>query len=121
MFIRLDHVQLAMPAGGEAAARRFYAGVLGFSELEKPVALRSRGGCWFELGGITVHLGVDKEFRAATKAHPAFAVEAIEKLAERFEALDVSVTWDELLLPEINRFYAHDPFGNRLEFLQRFS
>ena len=121
MCIGLDHVQLAMPAGGEAEARKFYAGVLGFAEIEKPATLRLRGGCWFELGDITVHLGVDKDFRAAKKAHPAFAVEAIEKLAERFESLNVSVTWDELLLPKVNRFYAHDPFGNRLEFLQRLS
>ena len=119
MFVRLDHVQLAMPARKEAEARRFYGEVLGFGEVEKPETLKARGGCWFELGEVVVHLGVDKEFRPAKKAHPAFEVEDLARLAERLEA-HISLTWDDLLAPQIKRFYAHDPFGNRLEFLQRF-
>lgn len=120
MFVRLDHVQLAMPAGGEAEARAFYAEVLGFSEVEKPQLLKARGGCWFELGEIVVHLGVEKDFRPAKKAHPAFEVEDLPALAERLESQNISLTWDDLLAPQLKRFYAHDPFGNRLEFLQRF-
>ncbi len=67
----LDHVQLAIPPGREAAARAFYAGLLGIPEAPKPPNLTHRGGCWFERGALKVHLGIEVEFRPARKAHPA--------------------------------------------------
>ena len=78
MIIGLDHVQLAMPAGGEDAARAFYGGVLGMAERAKPPDLAKRGGCWFHASGVEVHLGVEEPFRAAAKAHPALLVENLE-------------------------------------------
>lgn len=120
MFVRIDHVQLAMPAGQEAQAQHFYASVLGFKELEKPAPLQARGGCWFQQGNITLHLGIEADFRAAKKAHPAFEVSDLSRLAEQLSAHHLELSWDELLLPQTQRFYTHDPFGNRLEFLQHF-
>src|SRR5205807_1290168 len=77
---RIDHVQLAMPSGGEEAATRFYEGLLGIPRVPKPPHLEARGGCWFERGHLKVHLGVDRDFRPATKAHPAFVVDDLVSL-----------------------------------------
>ena len=67
----IDHIQLAMPEGGEARARRFYGEILGLPEKAKPPALAVRGGVWFETPALKIHLGVEKDFRPARKAHPA--------------------------------------------------
>lgn len=116
MISGLDHVQLALPAGGEEAARAFYSDLLGLGEVEKPEPLKSRGGVWFAGPDFGLHLGVETPFAPAKKAHPAFRVEGPETLASRFEVAGVEVLWDTAL-PEVRRFYASDPFGNRLEFL----
>ena len=113
----LHHVQLAIPAGGEAACRAFWAGVLGMAELDKPPVLAARGGCWFRGGGLEVHLGVEDPFVPARKAHPGVLVAGLRGLASRLEGAGVEVTWDGEF-PGHDRFYAHDPFGNRLEFLE---
>jgi catechol 2,3-dioxygenase-like lactoylglutathione lyase family enzyme len=115
----IDHVQIAAPRGCEAEARRFFGGLLGLRELEKPPALAARGGAWFACGSQALHVGVEEEFVAARKAHPAFAVEsaaAVDALAERLRAAGVEVRFDDDL-PGYRRFYAADPWGNRLEFL----
>jgi catechol 2,3-dioxygenase-like lactoylglutathione lyase family enzyme len=113
----IDHVQLAAPKGCEAAAREFFGGVLGLQEIEKPEPLRARGGCWFRVGSRQLHIGVEKDFHPATKAHPAFAVENIEELFQTVSAAGLRCTWDEAL-GGVRRFYAHDPWGNRLEFTE---
>jgi catechol 2,3-dioxygenase-like lactoylglutathione lyase family enzyme len=107
--MRIDHVQVAAPPGCEAEARAFYGSMLGFTEIEKPEPLRARGGVWFE----HLHVGVEDGFRPARKAHPAFVVENLDELAARIG----DVIWDDDV-PGVRRFYANDPFGNRLEFLQ---
>ena len=114
--MRIDHVQLAMPAGSEAAARAFFAGVIGMEEEEKPEKLRARGGCWFRSGSCSVHVGVDPDFRPQRKAHPAFSVGNLEELAATLESAGYDVVWDDAI-PGVVRFYTADPFGNRLEFL----
>jgi catechol 2,3-dioxygenase-like lactoylglutathione lyase family enzyme len=108
-------VQVAIPPGGEDAARRFYAGLLGLRELEKPEPMRATGGVWFEPG---VHLGVEAEFTPARKAHPGLRMPDLEAVAERLAAAGADVEWDERW-PGVRRFYTHDPFGNRLELLAR--
>jgi catechol 2,3-dioxygenase-like lactoylglutathione lyase family enzyme len=113
----LHHVQLAIPPGQEDACRRFWGQTLGMSELEKPAALAARGGCWFSGGGIEVHLGVEQDFSPARKAHPGIGVHGLAELAARLEAAGTTVAWDDEM-PGYERFYAQDPFGNRLEFLQ---
>jgi 4-hydroxyphenylpyruvate dioxygenase-like putative hemolysin len=87
-IISIDHVQLAMPAGGEAVARRFYGDVLGFEEVPKPAALAGRGGVWFQSGVVQLHLGVEADFRPARKAHPALRVEGLPALIELVELHD---------------------------------
>ena len=116
-FARLHHVQLAIPTGGEEECRAFWGGVLGMDELEKPPVLAARGGCWFRGGGLEVHLGVEQDFAPARKAHPGILVDDLRGLAGTLTAAGVEVTWDGEF-PGHDRFYAADPFGNRLEFLE---
>lgn len=113
----IDHIQLALPPGGEEAARSFYEGVLGLAEMPKPEALRARGGCWFSGPGVHVHLGVEADFAPARKAHPAFLVDDLDACQRRLAEAGVSITPDTTLAG-VRRFYAPDPFGNRLEFIQ---
>ena len=117
MIEALDHVQLAMPFGGEDEARDFYAGLLGILEVPKPPHLAKRGGCWFESGVIKVHLGVEADFRPARKAHPAFRVADLVVLAKRLAEAGFSVTEDEPLAG-FDRCYVDDPFGNRIELME---
>ena len=116
-LLALDHIQLAMPAGREAEARMFYRDVLGLGEREKPANLAARGGCWFELGSVKVHLGVDRDFHPAAKAHPAFLVDDVRALARRIEAAGYRIVEDEPL-EGYDRLYVYDPFGNRIELMQ---
>ncbi|WP_269810462.1 VOC family protein [Kineosporia sp. NBRC 101677] len=114
---RLHHVQLAIPPGSEDAAREFYVKVLGMLEVQKPPVLAARGGLWVRADALEIHLGVEPDFVAARKAHPGILVQNIDKLAEVLQRAGVPVSWDEHF-PGHRRFYAPDPFGNRLEFLQ---
>jgi catechol 2,3-dioxygenase-like lactoylglutathione lyase family enzyme len=110
----LDHVQLAAPPECEQAARAFFGGLLGLEELEKPAALRGRGGVWFALpDGRQLHVGVEPDFAPASRAHPAFLVEGYDALRAHFG--DVAV--DDDSIPGRRRCYAADPWGNRLEFV----
>ncbi|MEX1094342.1 MAG: VOC family protein [Acidimicrobiia bacterium] len=118
MITGLHHVQLAIPEGAEDEARDFYGGVLGLEEIDKPPHLQSRGGCWFRSSTVEVHLGVDPDFRPATKAHPAFLVDSLEEVGDRLEAAGYRVV-DDTQISGFNRFYSLDPFGNRLEFLEQ--
>lgn len=115
--IEIDHVQIAAPLGCEEVARDFFGRLLGLKEIEKPEPLRSRGGCWFKVGSRQLHIGVEKDFRPATKAHPAFAVEDIDNIFAVLSAARVRCVWDEAL-GGVRRFYADDPWGNRLEFTE---
>ena len=113
----LDHVQLAMPTGEEARAREFYSGVLGLTEVPKPLNLAKRGGVWFEGGTLRVHLGVEADFRAAKKAHPAFLVQHLASMIEHLQGAGIALVTDEPL-EGYNRIYVSDPFGNRIELLE---
>ena len=116
--MKLHHVQLAIPPGSEDDCRVFYCGTLGWRELEKPPTLEARGGLWLHTGNAEIHLGVERNyFCPARKAHPSFLVKDVQAIANRLQTSDYEVTWDESL-PDYNRFYAHDPVGNRLEFMQ---
>jgi catechol 2,3-dioxygenase-like lactoylglutathione lyase family enzyme len=114
---RIDHIQLAMPAGEEERARAFYRDTLGLPELAKPSHLAVRGGAWFESDVVKVHLGVDLNFVAAKKAHPAFIVRDLAGLVERCDEGGYEVVDDEPL-EGYRRVYIFDPFGNRLEFME---
>ena len=113
----LDHVQLAMPSGGEALAREFYSGLLGLTEIPKPPNLAKRGGVWFEGGTLRVHLGVEADFRPAKKAHPAFLVQHLDAISQHLRQAGVAVVTDEPL-EGYRRLYVSDPFGNRIELME---
>jgi catechol 2,3-dioxygenase-like lactoylglutathione lyase family enzyme len=113
----IHHVQLAMPLGGEAAARRFYSDLLGIPEVPKPVELARRGGVWFETATIRIHLGVEQDFRPARKAHPGLLVADLRMLAEQLTNAGYNVTEGEPM-QGYEHLYVNDPFGNRLELLQ---
>ena len=117
MLKSLHHVQLAMPAGFEAQARAFYGVLLELPEVAKPPELAKRGGVWFAQDDLRVHLGVEEPFLPARKAHPAFQVTGLAALFDRLEAAGVTLRRDSAL-PGNTRFYAEDPFGNRIEFLE---
>lgn len=124
--MRLHHVQVACPPGGEEEARRFYADGLGMVEVAKPAALAARGGCWFRAyddGAVVaeIHVGVEEPFRPARKAHPALVVDdvaALDRLAERLRSAGHLVdTSDRVSFGGHLRFHAFDPHGNRVEVL----
>ncbi|WP_420641491.1 VOC family protein [Candidatus Leptofilum sp.] len=114
---RLDHVQLAMPPGGEEQARAFYGRILNLRELEKPEPLQAKGGCWFAGEGLELHLGVQADFVPATKAHPGLRVADLEAVQAHLQAAGIPIVADTSGV-RVRRFYVNDPFGNRLEFMQ---
>ena len=115
--VGLDHVQLAMPEGGEDAARAFYGQLLGLAEVPKPPHLAVRGGCWFERGPVKVHLGVERDFAPARKAHVAFLVRDLPGLRQRFAEAGVKAKGDQPL-EGYNRTYVANPFDNRVELME---
>lgn len=115
-FTSIDHVQLAMPVGGEETARKFYGGLLGMVEIPKPAELAKRGGCWFESGRVQIHLGVEADFHPAKKAHPALRCAQYSELLNRLRkaGTDANEVDD---ISGIRRCHIHDPFGNRIELI----
>jgi catechol 2,3-dioxygenase-like lactoylglutathione lyase family enzyme len=118
VIVAYDHVQVAIPAGGEPTARAFYGDVLGMAEVAKPPALAARGGCWFTAGAAVLHLGVEEPFAPARKAHPAFLVASLDSVRTALEAAGAGCVDSSGEIPGVRRFHAFDPFGNRLEFQQ---
>jgi catechol 2,3-dioxygenase-like lactoylglutathione lyase family enzyme len=116
-FIRLDHVQVCIPRGAEGRAREFYGGLLGLEEIEKPEAVRGNGGVWYSVADVQLHVGVE-EAVAPSKRHPAFEVENIEGIRAFLEQNGVP-TRDESDIPGLRRFSFFDPFGNRIELLEK--
>lgn len=117
--LALDHLQVAMPRGEEAAARAFYGRVLGLTELPKPEPLAARGGLWFQCGPQQLHLGVEDDFRPAKKGHPAFVVDDLEELARELDAGGYCVVLDSVQLEGSRSIFTEDPFGNRVELIHQ--
>lgn len=116
MIRGLDHVQLAMPRGAEGAARAFWIGLVGMSEIEKPATLAGRGGLWLRAGAAELHLGVEDPFAPARKAHPCLVHDSLDELAERLSENGHAPHWDDAIRGR-RRFFCEDPFGNRIEFM----
>ena len=114
---RIDHILIAMPAGREDEARAFYHGILGLVEKAKPPQLAARGGCWFESGALQIHLGVEKNFIPARKAHPAFIVDDLAGMVAKAKQAGLTVTEDEPI-EGYDRRHIDDPFGNRIELIE---
>lgn len=116
--LAFDHIQVAMPGGQESAARLFYSGILGLSEIPKPEPLAARGGAWFQCGSQQLHLGVEHDFKPAKKAHPAFVVDDLESIERALRAGGFPVVQDPVELAGGRRLFTEDPFGNRIELTQ---
>lgn len=114
---RLDHVQICIPFGEEQRAREFYTQVLGLEEIEKPDALKPNGGLWFKVADVQLHIGVE-EMQGKSKRHPAFEVEGLEQIREHLLENQVKIK-EETEVPGLNRFSFFDPFGNRIEFMEK--
>jgi catechol 2,3-dioxygenase-like lactoylglutathione lyase family enzyme len=114
----IHHVQLAVPAGSEDECRRFYVDVLGLVEVQKPPMLSGGDGLWVRGDGVELHLGFEIDFRAARRAHPGIRVRGLDGLARRLTEHGIEVRADDTF-PGHRRFYVDDPFGNRLEFIER--
>ena len=119
MIQAIHHVQITIPIGKEDDAREFYCGLLGLSEIQKPDALKSRGGLWLEIGEFQVHLGVeDVDRQRLSKAHVAYLVKGLDDWRARLIENDIEIL-DGIPIPNYNRFEFRDPFGNRVEFLEQ--
>lgn len=112
----IAHVQVAIPPGGEDAARAFYGALLGLEEIEKPASLNGRGGAWFICGPQQLHCGVEAEI-AVTRRHPALLTDDLDGLRDRLNSAGIVIE-EQPVVPGWRRFHAIDPFGNRLEFQQ---
>jgi len=118
-ILGIDHVQIAMPAGGEEKARAFFVTMLGFREIPKPPELAKRGGAWFEAGTVQLHLGVETDFRPARQAHPAFVVNDLDSLITLVQYAGFEVDTSQPPLDGYKRAHVFDPFGNRIELMER--
>jgi catechol 2,3-dioxygenase-like lactoylglutathione lyase family enzyme len=117
-ILRLHHAQITIPKGAEEQARKFYCGLLGLQEIEKPESLQGRGGFWLQVGDRQVHIGTeDGVVRKATKAHLAYEVDNVAEWREVLQVHDITIL-DSVPIPGYERFEFRDPFGNRVEFLQ---
>ncbi len=114
----LHHAQISIPRGAEEAGRAFYCGVLGLPEIEKPEALKTRGGFWLQVGNRQVHVGTeDGVQRQATKAHLAYEVDDIDAWRTILQAQHIEIV-EAVPIPGHKRFEFRDPFGNRVELTQ---
>lgn len=118
LILGLDHVQLAMPHGGEEQARAFYIDLLGMQEIPKPAHLAIAGGCWFVSGSAQIHLGLEDGFTPSRRAHPALLVRDLPTLVTRLEQGGVPFQPGKPL-DGYRRGDILDPFGNRIELMQR--
>jgi catechol 2,3-dioxygenase-like lactoylglutathione lyase family enzyme len=115
---KIDHIQFAIPKESESIARKFYTGVLGLTEIEKPEPLKPSGGVWYSAGDIELHLGVEENFTPGKKkAHPAFVVEGLNRIKVQLIQNDIEIK-EEIQIPGRKRFSFYDPFGNRIEFME---
>ena len=118
-ILSIDHVQIAMPAGEEDKARAFYIEQLGFKEIQKPPDLAKRGGAWFQAGRVQLHLGVEADFRPARKAHPAFVVDDLATLIANVQSAGYETDTSQPPLDGYKRAHIFDPFGNRIELMEK--
>jgi catechol 2,3-dioxygenase-like lactoylglutathione lyase family enzyme len=117
-ILTIHHAQIMIPTGGEAAARRFYCDLLGLREIKKPAPLAVRGGLWLEAGDRQLHLGAEPAPAIGGRAHVAYEVAGLAALRTRLAAAGVS-TVDGEPVDGYTRCELRDPFGNRVELLER--
>lgn len=120
-ILAFDHINLAMPEGQEAAARVFYGDVLGMTEIPLPPQLAGRGLIWFQAGDVIIHLGVETPFQPARKAHPALLVDNLDGFLAKFRERELEIDGGQPPLDGYQRAHVFDPFGNRIELMEKSS
>jgi len=118
-ILSIDHVQLAMPVGEEEKAREFFIRTLGFTEIPKPAELAKRSGAWFQSENVQVHIGVEADFHPARKAHPAFIVDDLDSLIAKVQDAEYETDTSQPPLDGYKRAHVFDPFGNRIELMEK--
>jgi catechol 2,3-dioxygenase-like lactoylglutathione lyase family enzyme len=118
-ILSIDHVQIAMPFGEEEKVREFYINLLGFTEISKPPELAKRGGAWFQSEHVQLHLGVEANFHPARKAHPAFIVDDLDSLITNIQNAGYETDTSQPPLDGYKRAHVFDPFGNRIELMEK--
>ena len=116
-FKRLDHIQVCIPVGRENEARTFYTGILGLKEIPKPRELVFNGGLWYDIADIQLHIGTENEINKS-KRHPAFEITNVEEAKKLLIGAGVAIK-EEVQIPGCTRFSFVDPFGNRIELLEK--
>jgi catechol 2,3-dioxygenase-like lactoylglutathione lyase family enzyme len=117
-IIGIDHVQVAVPKALEAECLAFYREVFGFREIPKPEELRGRGGAWFQVGSLQMHIGVDPEPSPGSKRHICFLVADLGAAKAEVARRDVLIE-EESVAEGLSRIFIRDPAGNRIEIGQR--
>ena len=117
-ILSIHHVQITIPLGGEGRARAFYSGILGFTEIEKPPEMAGRKSIWFLAGAVNLHLGIEPDFVPAKRAHPAFVVQDLDNIITACDRNGINNKPDTSF-NGFRRVHVFDPFGNRLELMQR--
>ena len=117
-ILKVDHVQVTIPVGGEERARAFYTGILGFTEIAKPPQMAERKSIWFVAGAVNLHLGLEPDFTPARRAHPAFIVEELATILAACDRAAIAHKPDTSF-NGFRRVHVFDPFGNRLELMER--
>ena len=117
-ILSIDHVQIAIPIASENRARAFYSGILGFTEVAKPPQMAERKSIWFIAGAVNLHLGIEPDFTPAKRAHPALIVEGLDAILAACERAAISAK-PNTSFNGFRRVHVFDPFGNRLELMER--
>ena len=120
MNAQIHHVNVTVPKSLEDAAKHFYGVVMGLAEVAKPADSRGRGGAWYQLGPLQLHLSIEKPFdqNCVSKRHVCCTVSNLAAAEERFRSAGVEILPDDMPTPGWSRFYVRDPGGNRLEIAQ---
>jgi len=114
------HVNVTVPRSLEQATKHFYGVVMGLQEVPKPESSRGRGGAWYQLGQVQLHLSIEEPLgeNCISKRHVCYTVRNLAEAEERFRKAGVEILPDDQPMPGWTRFYVRDPGGNRLEIAQ---
>jgi predicted enzyme related to lactoylglutathione lyase len=80
--------------------------------------MAERKSIWFVAGGVNLHLGLEPDFHPAKRAHPAFLVNGLDAILAACERAGFS-TKPDTSFNGLRRVHVFDPFGNRLELMER--
>ncbi len=113
----LSHVNVTVPTSLEGAAKHFYGTIMGLQEVPKPVESKGRGGAWYQLGAVQLHLSREDAAiqNEDSKRHVCYSVQSIVEAEQHFRDAGVEIIPDSLPVPGSPRFYVRDPGANLIE------